>query len=287
MKYLIALVVALSLTGPTALSDETPDIPQSCALALQQGDWESCAKDAEPNSPIYLLAHANLGTRAYLEGDFGTAARHYDLSAPDGLNMFSDAFLQLYRSTTFVRVGRMDDAKRDVSVLLSQLETGQLGMGNRIPFSDDVLLQIYPTLISTLRELNMMEEMDSVVASYAVLPANDFYAIANKAAVFAEIGRYGEALPLSEKLIESHPEHPAILNNHCYLLTLMERGEDAVPFCQKAVAIEPDISSFQHSLAEAFAESHQCPEALAAKRRALELEPDNVSFQEPLTPCEN
>jgi len=286
---LIFFSVLIQTLAPSyAQVDADSPIPKSCENSLNtQRDWQQCADDAKPNQLVFFLAHANLGTKAYHENDMEKAAYHYDLSEPEGYTVFSDTFLQVFRSDVFTRIGRTEDAMKDVEMVVQQLELDTLGIGREsIPITDEILLLVYPTLLMTMHELEMKDVFDNHSAIYDNIAAQDDIDLTNKAAVFIETAQYPRALRVSNRLIKNNPDNAVALNNHCYLLALMEDFETAIPYCENAISLEPELAGFYHSYAKALAGVKKCTDAIGAIERARSLEPSTVLYQEKLVPCE-
>jgi len=283
-RVLIGAVTALALAWPSAAQEPLSDDPPECHWpAGQPEQWGACAAAAQEGSPPWVMSHMNLGTNAFLEHDFERAAHHYDLSKSSALgNTYSDPFLHAYRSATFLHVGRQADALEDARTVLYFIEQDLSGVQEAAPsLTDANLIVLYESILEVLVAAEA-PEAEQALEAFRSLPADSVYDVMNRAAVFTELGLYDEAMPFSEVALERSNNHPAALNNHCYLLTLMGRADEAVGYCEQAIATEPDEPTLLHSYAAALAAAGRCEEADANLTRAAELNPSAVAYQEPL-----
>lgn len=277
---LAALLSIWTLTGVSLAEPE--DTPEACQHDSDgQTDYQACFDAAAPGSPIWMLTAINLGSEAFWNYDFETAAHYYDLSAPAGSQTISDVILHANRASVFLKVGRLEDSLRDARLAWGMVQEGRFDLfGNPLP--DDAKLYALEYIVQTFNDA-AAPELDSAVRAYLETPIQTEVDLANKAAVLTEIGRYDEALTLSTELVASMPEDLGVLNNHCYLLTLMGRSEEGLPFCRKAVALGPKFAALQHSLAVALAGAGECEEADTTLAKAHALEPSVVIYSEPMT----
>jgi tetratricopeptide (TPR) repeat protein len=287
MTLIAMLAAAAALAGSPDVEEKARvDDPPECHLPNDvEGKWAACAEAATIGSIAHVIANMNLGSEAYVRGDYEMAARFYDFTVIEGQDIYSDPFLHAFRGAVFERVGRHEEAVADARKTLEFIALGQADWEGEIALTDPARAVLYESILEVLAD-NGAEEYPDALAAYRALPVNDLYDRMNRAAIYTELGLYDDALPFSEEVLAAMPDHPGLLNNHCYLLALMGRGEEAVPYCERAVAADPHVAAFQDSLAEALSAAGRCEEARAALDTAAELEPSAVIYKEPL-PCES
>jgi Flp pilus assembly protein TadD len=234
---------------------------------------------------MHTLSLINLGTQAFARDDFAEAVRLYDEARPPrGSSLYSDVYFHAYRGTAYSQVGRSDDALWDARAALAMLRNSET-----VPPESQVRnaasavdLDMIYALIVPLLKTGGDPEFESARAAYLALPAADWYAYANRAAVLEQIGELSSALTMNEQALLMQPDHPAVLNNHCYILTRANRAEEALPFCERAVRSAPGIGAVHHSLAAALALLGRCNSAEQALAEARRLDPATVEYREPL-----
>jgi len=275
-----ALAFAWSSTAQEPFSDDRPECHWPAGAPDQ---WNECAAAANSGSPLWVLAHMNLGTIAFFEHDFESAAHHYDLSKPGASEShMSDPFLHAFRSATFLQVGRQADALEDARVVLTYIERDVSDVPADSPPLDDAdLIVLYESILEVLVTAEAPEAAQAL-AAFRILPAVTVDDVMNRAAVFTELGLYDEAEVFSEAALERSKNDPGALNNHCYLLTLMGRAGEAIGYCEQAVVGMPDEPAVLHSYAAVLAAMGRCDEAEDNRRRAAELHPSIVEYQTPL-----
>lgn len=111
---MIELAFAVALAAGAAQAQEVP-APPACRGAFESIDWQACADAAGQGTPPYSLAMINLGTQAYLEGDYAGALRFYDKAETPGQEVFSDVILHTFRGDSYQRAGRAAEALADAS----------------------------------------------------------------------------------------------------------------------------------------------------------------------------
>ncbi len=282
-----AAVAAAVLATSSPGDEERPRVDNPAECHWREGaeqQWEACAERATIGSAMHVLANMNLGTQAFLRGDMEMAARFYEFTAVDGQKMYGDPFFHAFRGVVFDRIGRGEEALADARKVLEYIELGHFDPELETPLDEEALTALYVYTLEVLANQDA-PELDAAVSAYGALPTTTWIDAVNRAAVLTEIGLYDDAVPFSEAALKEQPEHPGLLNNHCYLLALMGDGEAAVPYCERAVAADPFEASFHDSLAEALNAAGRCAEAVAAQARAAQLEPSTVGYKEPLS-CE-
>ena len=86
--------------------------------------------------------------------------------------------------------------------------------------------------------------------AYEADPGNDD-ATVYKGVMAAMVGLADRALTLFDEVIERNPEHPRAVTYKGLLLLEQNRGEEAVPWLEKAVALQPGNPALQTALARA------------------------------------
>ena len=77
-------------------------------------------------------------------------------------------------------------------------------------------------------------------------PEDSSVGLCNKALVLVRLGRYGEALPIFDELVQRHPDDPKYLSDKGTCLLYMGYPQEALPNYQKAMEIwqqSPDTST--------------------------------------------
>src|SRR5262249_54318884 len=99
MKLASILFAAVVLTG--AASAQAADPPECRADARGEVNYRACAAVAAPGSGIRALALINLGSEAFMDGDYGEAVRLYDEAVPPGKEVRSDVRFHAYRGSAY------------------------------------------------------------------------------------------------------------------------------------------------------------------------------------------
>ncbi|MEZ5954467.1 MAG: hypothetical protein R3C13_09210 [Hyphomonas sp.] len=279
---LSAAVAAWGIASAPALAEtESAEVPPAC-FTDEDGttDYAACFNAAKPGTPAWIHAAINLGSEAFWDGDIETAAYYYDLSTPDGQQIFSDISFHANRADVFRRVGRLEDSLKDARHVWDMVQEGKYDFYGH-PLNDSARFYVLMLVAQTFHEASAPEE-EAVVRAFLETPIQNDTDLINQSAILTEIGKYDDALKLSAELVVGLPDNPGVLNNHCYLLTLMDRAPEGLPYCRQAAAIAPDIAALQHSLALALAAAGQCVDAEQALQNAHQLEPSVTKYSEPL-----
>ena len=120
------------------------------------------------------------------------------------------------------------------------------------------------------------------LAAFQRVPVTDWVGHAQRASVLKNLGDLDGALDHNAQAMAGSPDHPGLLNNQCYYLTLADRGPEAISFCQRAVEQVPDEAAFRHSYATALALLGRCAESETEMTTARRLDPSAVSYRQPL-----
>tara|TARA_R110002051_G_scaffold96259_1_gene166267 strand:- start:11 stop:862 length:852 start_codon:yes stop_codon:yes gene_type:complete len=274
------LSLALTLAAaPTPQAKEVQPPP-----ACRTSNYQACADATAPGSPAHSWAMINLGTQAYLARNFAEAVRLYDAARMPGQTVSSDAHFHAFRGDAYRHVGRDKEALDDARMawrLLSEDPT--LPPETRGLYSvDDEPRGLILTLILPLLKMGNDPAFAPALAAFQRLPVTDWVGHSQRASVLKNLGDLDGALDHNAQALAGSPDHPGLLNNQCYYLTLADRGKEAIGFCQRAIEQMPDEAAFRHSYATALASIGSCDEAEAEMTTARRLDPSAVSYPEPL-----
>jgi Flp pilus assembly protein TadD len=279
MRTLAVLVFALAFPTPALAQDQTPP-PQCRQNAAGQINYQACFDATPQGSPWRAMAQINLGTEAFMRGDYATAVRHYDEARPSaGQQMYSDVLFHTFRGASYWHVERRDEALADAQIALRMLRgdpTLNLDPLDYMPSHVDreaVFAHILPIL-----QAGDASQFETALATYQAMPASDWYSYANRAAVLDQIGRTREALAASERALTMAPSEPAVLNNHCAILVNADRAPDALQYCERAVAAAPAVAAVHDSLSDALAALGRCAEAEREIGEARRLDPVSPDY---------
>jgi Flp pilus assembly protein TadD len=290
MKRLVAaFALCALLSAPAALAQTQDQPPPQCRYnSAGQVDYAACAAAAAPGTPWRILSLINLGTQAVMRGDYAAAVRYYDEAQPtNGDTFYSDPSYHAYhayRASALQQVGRADEAlveaRRSLDVLNNDASLPEDVRRRFGQFTADREL-LYTLLLPVLHAGNA-PETEALRREYVSMPARDWVSWANRAGVLEQVGDLAGALAASEQAMRLEPNQPAVLNNHCYILTRAERAAEGLPYCERAVVGAPDVASVRHSLAVALAQLGRCEDAQAALAEARRLDPVSVEYAQPI-----
>jgi Flp pilus assembly protein TadD len=276
MKLMAIAALGACLFAAAARAEEA-EVPPACrADAAGAVDNQACADAAAPDSPARTLALINLGSRAFERGDYAAAVRYYDeAQPPDGEQIYSDAVFHAYRGAAYFHVGRDHEALADARIavgLLKNDEDAPAEARRHFTGADVNMETVYLAILPILQRAHAPELADALIA-YRALPARDWVSLANRAAIFEQMGDIEGAVAASQQALAMAPNHPAVLNNHCYILTRAGRAAEALPFCQRAVDVSPNVAAARHSYAAALAATGDCIGAARELGEARRLDP--------------
>ncbi len=262
------------------LSGQEP--PPECRFdARGVGDYQACADVTEPGTPFHNLALINLASIATLEGDYVRAIQIYDaVDLGPGRTFESDSAFHALRAHAFERVGRLEEAAADARLSAAILAGGgpaAVPEPQRNPDPDLAYSYILPILARAGDPA-----FETALAAYLALPANDWFSLGNRAVVLMDLERFEEALATNERALALQPEHPAIQNSQCYILTRLGRAAEGLLHCERAVEMMPAVAPIRHSYASALAGVGRCQEAEAELAEARRLDPASLIYQEAL-----
>ena len=283
----IGLVFGLLLfsgAAPFAHGAESPT-PQACKPGPDgQIDYAACASAAPANSIVRKFALINLGTQAFMAGDYAKAVAYYDEAQPPGKSerLYSDAGLHAFRGAAYDHVGRSAEALVDAKTAV-----GILAGDPSIPVPREVREAtvdqelVYALALPILYRAKA-PEFPAAFAAYNRLPEADWYSLARKAALLEELDDLPGSLEAGAKVVALQPENPAVLNNHCFALTRAGRAREALGFCERALVLAPDAAAVHDSYAEALAGAGQCSRARSEREAASQMDPSSANYKKPV-----
>jgi tetratricopeptide (TPR) repeat protein len=92
-------------------------------------------------------------------------------------------------------------------------------------------------------------------------------------------GNLDAALQSFQAAVTANPNDPRALNNLGQMLVRLGRAQDAVPYFERAVQLEPDSWAYQFNRARAYAQVKEWGPAIAGYQRASQLFPDDYATQ--------
>lgn len=281
LAYAIAAILSLIGAATLAHAQDAEQTPAACKPDPRGAiNLTACAAAAAPGSAERAFALINLGTQAYVAGNHTEAARLYDQAVPPGLTVMSDVYFHAFRGGAYHHVGRKEEAYKDAR-LAFDIVSGKPGLPPQIARVDGDLEPIYVSILPILKE-NADPDYASALAAFVALPAGDWVDWSNRAGILSDFGELDGAAKASAEALKLNPTHPAVLNNHCYMLMLAGDPASGLPYCQKAVSADPSHPSGHHSLATVLAKLGRCADAEAALAEARKRDPGSVKYKEPL-----
>lgn len=280
---MIELAFMLALAAGSPQVQEVP-APPACRGAFETIDWQACADASGQGTPGYALAMINMGTRAYLEGDYAAALRFYDKAALPGHSISSDVLFHTFRGDTYQHTGREAEARADANMAWLMLINDPSVAGtprDRRPVDDDLRFFVLTRILPILK-VGDPAKFEPARAMFIALPVEGWESLSNRAAVLEQLGEYDAALIDSKRAVDLQPDQPGALNNHCYILIQAGQAQSGLPFCERAVALAPDIAPIRHSYASALAAMGRCGDAERQLAEARRLEPGGAIYREPL-----
>ena len=113
--------------------------------------------------------------------------------------------------------------------------------------------------------LGVLEEFPDYAQTYAYL-----------AWVYADIGRWMQAVEIGERAVELDPNSVDTLRAYAYALTWIGAREDAVKALERAIEIHPTLDFLYFEAAEKYRALENVPAAIAAYEQALAIKPTNA-----------
>ncbi len=293
ISILLSVAASITIAGVALAQESEPsqqnqDIPQSCQQAFDQPEyWTACAREVDPGSQLSMMAYSNLGAQAFANGDIASAARFFDLSTPaDGGPDLLDAYSHALRASAYWRTGQDKKARNHAAFAMRWINEGVLGGGRDIELDDELLVPLLEVLAPVMVSLDM-PEADHVLEKFENLPVKTLMDGARRAGLLAAIGAYDAALVFSAEIVSAQPDNTLFLTSHCDLLTRMGEAKDGLPYCQKALELEPENADIHFATARALGAIGNCAEADTAQDKARELAPKSPLYVDPVTCAED
>lgn len=278
---IIAAIVAFACGATLAAGQNAQQTPAECRPNVQGViDFRACAAAAPVGSGIRMLALINLGTEALESRNFAEAVRLYDEAVPPGKKITSDVRFHAFRASAYDHVGRSEEAYEDARLALDMLN-GRPGPAGQVSGAPGEAALVYELVLPILKERGD-SGFTGGLAAYRSIPVSDWIGWANRAAVLEQLGDFQAAIAANGEALKLNAGHPAVLNNHCYILVRAGNAADAMPYCERAVAAAPNEASIRHSFASALAATGKCVEANAELDAARRLDPTSVTYKQPL-----
>jgi tetratricopeptide (TPR) repeat protein len=275
---LIILIVAITCDSAFAQHNEAP--PDACRYT-DVPNWQACYDATAPQSDWRMLAAINLGSQAYLRGDYAAAVAFYDEGRPPApAVIYSDVSFHAFRASAYNHVGRTADALADASIALRMLHhdpTSPTSPSDYFPTT--IPAQAVYELILPVLKNGDGARFHGALDEYLALPASDWQDYANRAAILEEAGEYQLALEQSTHVLAMAPGEAGVQNNHCAILYDLHRYAEALPFCQEAVRIDPSIAASRDSIADLYAALGRCSDAEREHAESQRLDPTNADYR--------
>lgn len=268
MRKICLAFLFLAASGlPAAAQVASSDF---CSAQLNDAQLLACAKSAAPNSAKSALAYANLGTRAYAQGDMQKAADYYLRSMPG--RSVVDIELHVNRADVLAMTGNYELALSDAMIALRMAREGKDRDG---PISTEKKWLTLPRLVQLLDLSDSKTARDEAAAMALALPASSADDFSDRAIVLAITDRLDESLLAIDKAIKLSPDVAMLKNNKCATLMRMDRNADALKSCQAAYAADSTDLTIMGSLADAYAKNGRCAEGAQIVSKIKKLFPDS------------
>jgi tetratricopeptide (TPR) repeat protein len=276
-----AFVVVASAANAQQVNQNEP--PAACANANSEQQYRACFDATPAGSGFNFLSAMYLGMIAMQRQDVAASVEWFDRAqSTDGQN-FTRPRLHGYRAVAYKMVGRNEEALSEARLTLSLLLRTRDIPANVWPMFEDSQINNETAFGAILPILQDADDPDLERAfdAYVALPVESWQSAAIRASTLESLDRLDEALNFSNQAVAAQPDHPLVLNNHCYLLVRLERSSEALPFCERAVAAMPASAAVRHSYASALAAQGRCDETAVQLEEARRL--DSVSIRPELT----
>jgi Flp pilus assembly protein TadD len=284
---ILALFISALAVSSASAQTAANEVPALCRPdATGFVDYQACVDAAPAGSPARILALINLGTQAYQRQDYAEAVRLYDEAQPPSpAQIYSDASFHAYRGDAYNHVGRTQEAlanARTAWLLLSnspEVAPEIRAEESRAVFDPEVVYGLILPILETGHD----PYFAAALAAYSALPSGDWQSHANRAATLDNLGDQVGARRENTQALAAQPDNPQVLNTQCYVLAELNRGHEALPYCERVVQMAPDMSAVHDSYAVALAADHQCDAAQRERATARRLDPVSVELQQPLS----
>jgi tetratricopeptide (TPR) repeat protein len=286
MLRLCTVIAVCALFANVAYAQGQDEPPPQCRYDTSGNIDHAACLEASPASSLWRsLALINLGTDAFQRGDYAAAIKYYDEARPtNGDDFYSDASYHAYHAATLDVVGRRDEAiaeaRRALAVLRNAPELPEEVRRRFGSVNVDVEL-VYAAILPVLHSAGDPQAA-SVREAFLALPARDWVSWVNRAGVLEIIGDVAGGLQANAEALRLQPGHPAVLNNQCYLLARADRASEAMPYCDSALAVAPEISQIWHSRATVLAALGRCEESARDLAEARRRDPASQTYRQPI-----
>lgn len=280
---MIEIFFMLALAGGSSQAQEVP-IPLACRGEFETIDWQACADASGQGTPGYAFAMINMGTRAYVQGDYAQALQYYDKAETPGQTISSDVIFHAFRGDTYRHAGRMAAAGQDARwawAFLNDQPPIETEARDLRPIDDEVRFIVLTAILPILKDGDNAV-YDQARAMYVGIPVSDPGSLSNRASVLEQLGDHAAALVDSKQAVDLRPDDPRLLNNHCFILVEAGQAEQSLPYCERAVALVPEIAPVRHSYATTLAALGRCADAERQLAEARRLDPSAALYREPL-----
>ncbi len=146
--------------------------------------------------------------------------------------VFSDAGFHAYRADAYARAGRDADALANAQTAFAllthapQVMTGAWAQLVLQPVDTELA---YGLILPILKKGRTDRHFADALAAFTALPIQDYHSYSNRSAVINSLGDHTGALQENERALALAPSDPQVLNNQCFELAELGRGNDALP----------------------------------------------------------
>ncbi|HWB47603.1 MAG TPA: tetratricopeptide repeat-containing glycosyltransferase family protein [Stellaceae bacterium] len=109
-----------------------------------------------------------------------------------------------------------------------------------------------------------------------VAPEQEFSRLLALAGEHEAAGRLDEAEAILTRLMVEYPDRPRALHLYGIVLFRKSRGDEAVRYVERAIALLPDMALFHRNLCEMYRKQRRFDAALLEGLRAVELDPNDI-----------
>jgi Flp pilus assembly protein TadD len=148
-----------------------------------------------------------------------------------------------------------------------------------VPAQDDIIARVVPDYLGRARSAAAHgRDIESTVWLQAALILRPGLIEANLELIGAMLkqNRLADAIALAAELVEREPRHAGALWRLGYALQLAGRHADAVPFYQRAYAVDPAQPTLRNNLAVAYEVTGAEADALATLEEAVAANPQDI-----------
>ncbi|MCJ7615369.1 MAG: tetratricopeptide repeat protein [Desulfobacterales bacterium] len=160
------------------------------------------------------------------------------------------------------------------------LDGGFFVKHSKISISMALLAVLFFIIFSFLNTYKMQRQIKIVVQDMAgykrAIQARSDYAETSykKGAVYAELGRYEEAIESYKQAISGKPDYTEASYKLGAVYAELGRYEEAIESYKQVIRSKPDYAEVQYSLGFSYAKLHLHEEAIKALKQAIQIRPD-------------